>query len=87
MAAWTFAPLQSMSPRVGVEISCVKRRREVSDRMRLRPASSALGEHIAVTEEAAGHRKASRSSVEASDLRRTVAGTEPLPAHHVMCLG
>jgi hypothetical protein len=39
--------------------------------------SSALGEHIAVTEKVAGHRKASRSSVEASDLRRTVAGTEP----------
>lgn len=59
----------------------------MSDRLRLRPVSSALGEHIAVTEEAAGHRKVSRSSVEASDLRRTVAGTEPLPARHVMCPG
>jgi hypothetical protein len=43
-------------------------------------ALAALGEHIVVTEEVAAHRRASRSSVEASDLRRAVAGTETPPA-------
>lgn len=41
------------------------------------------GEHILVTEKVAEHRKASRRSVEASDLRRTVAGTETLPARYM----
>lgn len=46
-------------------------------------ACEALGEYIVVTEKVAEHRKASRRSVEASDLRRTVAGTETLPTRHI----